>query len=199
MNKTKSDHQNLGSKLELRRQILAAMGEPLKVLDLYAGAGSIWKALSAEFQVASYTPVDVRPRLPDCIPLKVDVRSVGAFDLARFNVIDLDSYGDCWDVWDSLARRIRSRTAVFITYGFQGKGSNWSLSDFLKTASGIPKSWPIPANEDLLRFLGERFAVNSLQQFKTEKALYLQRHASGFGRTHHTPADYYGFLISRLG
>jgi hypothetical protein len=199
MNHNKSDSQSLASKLQLRRQILAALSEPLRVLDLYSGAGEIWKALGKEFPIAAYTPVDVKPRLPGCIPLNVDARSVGAFDLARFNVIDLDSYGDCWEVWDTLSRRIQTRTAVFVTYGFQGKGSNWSLSYFLKTASGIPKSWHIPTNEKLLRFLGERFVVNSLTQFSTEKALYFQRPASGFGSAHHTPTDYYGFLISRPG
>lgn len=197
MNKTKSDHRDLGAKLEIRRQVLRDLAEPLRVLDLYSGEGILWKKLSSEFQVAAYTPVDIEPRVPACIRMNVDARSVRAFDLARFNVLDLDCYGDPWEVWDSLAQRITARTAVFITYGIQGKGSNWPMSNFLKTASGIPAEWTIPTSEKLLHFLGERFIVNSLQRFKTEKALYLQKHASGFASTHHTPVDYYGFLISK--
>ena len=92
------------------------MREPLRVLDLYSGAGVIWNKLGQEFELAAYTPVDIKARLPACIPMKVDARSVRAFDLARLMSL----------IWTAMVtagksrkafRRIKSRTAVFITCG----------------------------------------------------------------------------------
>jgi hypothetical protein len=54
----KTDNHNLRQKVDLRRMLCGAITEPLRVLDLYSGAGKIWSEMRKTFKVASYTPVD---------------------------------------------------------------------------------------------------------------------------------------------
>jgi hypothetical protein len=101
-------------------------------------------------------------------------------------VIDIDTYGDPWEVWEGLRRRITRRLAVFITNGIMGRGEG-SLSLFLRAQAGIPRAWPLPVNEGLIRFLGRRYLVQSLAGFVVERALYLE----------HPRVDYYGLLLDK--
>jgi hypothetical protein len=164
----------------------------LKVLDLFAGEGWIWKRLRRSLEISTYTPVDIRPRQPGTIRMDVTGRSVVAFNPDCFNVIDIDTYGDPWEIWDALRRRLTRRSAVFITHGMVGRGEK-SLSTFLRTASGIPRSWPLPMSDDLMRYLGRRYLIQSLAGLKVERALYLEHLRS----QHLAAVDYYGLLLDK--
>jgi hypothetical protein len=161
--------------------ICRELGEPLRVLDLYAGEGWMWKKLRQSLKIAAYTPVDIRPRQAGTIRMNVTGRSVLGFNPDRFNVIDIDTYGDPWEVWEGLRRRITRRSAVFITNGIMGRGEG-SLSLFLRAQAGIPHAWPLPVNEGLIRYLGRCYFVRSLAGLKVERALYME----------HPHVDYYG-------
>jgi hypothetical protein len=144
--------------------------EPLRVLDLYSGEGRIWQAMREHFTVAAYTPVDKKPRQPGAIRMTVDGRTAQAFDPKKFNVIDIDSYGEPWEVWNALQDRISSPTAVFFTYGHVGLGSI-QISNYLKRANGIPQDWNIPSSVDLARFLGHSYLMRSLYSHKSKNFL----------------------------
>ena len=131
------DNHSLADKVRLREIVCRELGEPLKVLDLFAGEGWIWKRLRRSLEISTYTPVDIRPRQPGTIRMDVTGRSVVAFNPDCFNVIDIDTYGDPWEIWDALRRRLTRRSAVFITHGMVGRGEG-SLSLFLRAQAGIP-------------------------------------------------------------
>lgn len=151
----KTDNKNLPAKLALRRWLIgeAGLGE-LRVLDLCAGKGMIWNHLRKEFKVKSYTPCDRKPRQPGSIPGEADVL-LKAFDLTKFNVIDVDTYGEPWAAWSYLAGRIKEPTAVFLTCGIVAGQGGCNLSKESREAIGIPATWPIPQKKSLAAFAGE--------------------------------------------
>jgi hypothetical protein len=152
----KTDNHNLNQKVALRRIICTQLAEPLRVLDLFAGEGKLWTEMRKTFTLASYTPVDEKPRQPGAIKMKVDARTVRAFDPKQFNVLDLDSYGEPWEIFAALLPNIQPGTAVFLTYGHVGVRSI-RISKFLREQCGIPITWEVPTNAELARFLGRQY------------------------------------------
>lgn len=181
----KTDNHSLKQKVELRREICNAIAEPLKVLDLFAGEGLIWSAMREFHSIEAYTPVDRNPRISGTIKMTVDARTVCAFDPSEFNVIDIDCYGDPFEIWSEIADRITTRTAVFLTHGYVSRSSTM-ISKFLRTASGIPPEWNIPRDTILARRLGRDFLLSSLQPFQVKRALYIER----------ARVTYYGLLLA---
>ncbi len=104
-NQAKTDNRSLALKVELRRRALARAGlASARVLDLFAGEGHVWREMRKHVNITSYAPCDREPRLPGCVKGEAE-RLVLAFDLSRFDVIDIDTYGEPWACWLSAARR----------------------------------------------------------------------------------------------
>jgi len=91
MGRTKTDNSFLSDKVAMRAAHLPP--DPVRVLDCYAGRGTIWRC------VAELTKRDI-------VTLPIDTRDLGFFhlpgdntrymetlDLSRSNVLDLDAYG----------------------------------------------------------------------------------------------------------
>jgi hypothetical protein len=153
VNNKKTDNQHLQQKVDLRSTICSRLSEPLRVLDLFSGEGRVWAAMRQNFNLTSYTPVDQNPRQLGAIKMKVDGRTVRAFNPDKFNVFDIDTYGEPWEVFDAVLPRIRLQTALFLTYGHIGGMGN--ISNYLREACGIPAEWPIPTEGTLARYLGQ--------------------------------------------
>lgn len=181
----KRDNYSLRQKIDLRRQVCALLGQPLKVLDLFAGEGRVWSELRECFELAAYTPVDNKPRMSGTIKMTVDARTVQAFDPDEFNVIDIDCYGEPFEIWAQVAARIGKKTAVFLTHGHVSRSSTM-ISKFLRAASGIPLTWNIPRDVGLARRLGRDFLLSTLQRFQVEKALHIE----------HARVTYYALLLA---
>ena len=181
----KTDNYSLRQKIELRRQVCALLGQPLRVLDLFAGEGRVWWGMKEFSEIESYTPVDQKPRMSGVIKMTVSARTVQGFNLSRFNVIDVDCYGEPWEVWGELAKMITGKTAVFLTHGHVSRQSTM-ISKFLRTAAGISLDWDIPKDASLARRLGRDFLLSSLQPFQVTKALYIE----------HARVTYYGLLLA---
>src|SRR6266851_4569188 len=135
----KTDNNSLPDKCAIRRQVIEeAKLEPLRVLDLFAGEGHIWNELRrnprvvdedhpAGLQVQKYTPVDSAARQPGQIRAKIAPRLIAALNgdeetniftcdgLARYNCVDVDTFGDPFQLWHELLFRIKVPTAVFLT------------------------------------------------------------------------------------
>jgi hypothetical protein len=189
MIKIKTDNRNLRQKVDLRSALCGELAEPLRVLDLYSGEGRIWTAMRQLFQVVSYTPVDEKPRQPGTIKMKVDARTVKAFKIENFNVLDIDSYGEPWGIFEAVLPQIVKPTAVFLTYGMGNMGPrvrNIVISKFLRQACGIPPDWDIPADKNLARFLSRLYLHRKLAGRKA-RCLSVENENVG----------YYGVLISR--
>jgi len=185
--KTKTDNKHLIEKLDIRKRICRELQEPLRVLDLFSGEGKIWRIMGRSFQIASYTPCDKIPKLPGTIRMDVNPRTVQAFDPSFYNCIDIDCYGDPFEIWAALASRIVRPTAVFLTFGHTiGMAGVNSCSKFLRQQNGIPLDWHIPTNRDLVVLLGRRYLAQSM--FAARASLVLA--------VDHAIISYYGALIA---
>jgi hypothetical protein len=110
--------------------------------------------------------------------MKVDARTVRAFNPKQFNVLDLDSYGEPWETFAALLPNIQPGTAVFLTYGHVGMRSV-QISKFLRESCGIPAEWDIPADKDLARFLGQQFLRRHLPG-RAERVLSIENENVGY-------------------
>jgi len=182
----KRDNYSLGQKIELRRQVCSLLRQPLRVLDLFAGEGRVWWGMKEFCEIESYTPVDQKPRMSGVIKMTVSARTVRGFDLSQYNVVDVDCYGEPWEIWNELAKMIRGETAVFLTHGHVSRSSTM-ISKFLRGASGIPLDWNIPKDTCLARRLGRDFLLSTLQPFRVKKALHIE----------HARVTYYGLLLTK--
>lgn len=159
--RTLTDNKSLASKIAIRLETLKRAGlqqQPLRVLDLCAGAGRIWSEMRRHVNVEAYTPVDREPRLAGTIGGDVmDRRVVISLRPETYNVIDVDTYGEPWVPWSYCAERLTQRTAVFLTHGCAGTAPG--LSSYAWRAMGIPPEWK-PPKKLLLVYLSELYCLN---------------------------------------
>ena len=177
----KTDNHSLGDKVALRRLLIRQAGlEPLRVLDLYAGEGTIWQELRRQprlnpnlpadeqpepLHVERYTPVDSAARQVGQLRFKITPRLIAALngdssvaeyagtDLSRYNVIDVDTFGDPFEIWRELLFRIKAKTAVFLTRGKVTYGAGrMPISNVAKRVLGIPEDWDVPGKIELLDY-----------------------------------------------
>ncbi len=199
--KLKTDNQSLDDKTAIRRKVIREGGlEPLRVLDLYAGEGKIWTELRRQsklknapppLNVESYTPIDSVARQPGQIRFKITPRLIAALDedggLSRYNVIDIDCFGDPFAIWQAVLFRIRVPTAVFLTRGRVTYGAGrMPISKLAKTVMGIPEEWDVPGKVELMEY-GDRAQL--LQHCPTAKI------AKGY-QIKLRRVDYYGLLVA---
>lgn len=89
--KTDNAPQAFKAKVDIRRRVLAAVGEA-RVFDAFAGAGEMYSAVWKE--AASYTGCDLKRHFDGRLMFCADNRRVlRAVDLRPFNLFDLDAWG----------------------------------------------------------------------------------------------------------
>lgn len=171
MQQRKTDNKSLNDKLAIRRMICGQVKGPLRVLDLFCGTGRIWSSMRRHFPIETYTPVDKDCRQPGTLRMNITPRTVRAFNPAEFNVIDIDTYGEPWEIWSALATNgIAPGTAVFFTFGHACAGR---ISYWLRAASGIPTDWPIPMDPVFGTYLGRRHFLASMARLDARQAVYI--------------------------
>jgi len=113
------------AKVEIRRNVMAALGEPARVFDGFAGAGHLYRAVWRE--AASYTGCDQRYFADGRRMFVADNRRVlRSLDLAAFNLFDLDAYGSPWEQALIVAARRRVAPGERIGMVFtEGNGLNY--------------------------------------------------------------------------
>jgi hypothetical protein len=165
---TGTDNRRLSAKLELRRWILDEAAFPaLRVLDLCAGEGHIWKAIGERYTLESYLPVDRAPRMAGTIRAPSAAKLASGLDPDRFNVIDIDPYGDPWPIWAALEPRLKKKTAIFLTMGTVLMGT---LSKPTREQLGIPREWHIPPVRRLAWWAAEYLTRGAFRSFRLSKA-----------------------------
>lgn len=154
------DNRSLHSKVKLRRYLLERLGwtDDVRVLDACTGKGLIWTEMEQHVTIKRWTRCDIKPEpgAENGTVLRLSaVQSLSNMDLADFNVIDIDTYGEPWSAYHVLLQRFTTPMAVFLTYGrmVSGRGA----SDWLKEAVGIPRDWNIPRVPQVTDFIGETF------------------------------------------
>jgi hypothetical protein len=187
--------------------------EPLRVLDLFAGEGNIWTEMRREprydldlspeeqihgVQVERYTPVDVASRQAGQLKFKITPRLIAALngdksvdeyagtDLTRYNVVDVDTFGDPFAIWRELLFRIKQPTAVFLTRGKVTYGSGrMPISKLAQKIMGMPAHWNVPGKIELL---------NAADEYQLKQFCPTARITIGL-KTDHPRVDYYGLLV----
>src|SRR5438552_6738132 len=114
--RVKTDNNSLEDKCVLRRLVIAeGQLEPVRVLDLFAGEGHIWNEMRRQSRledapppitIERYTPVDSAVKQTGQLRFKITPRLIASLngdskvteytgnDLGRYNVVDVDTYGD---------------------------------------------------------------------------------------------------------
>ena len=197
----KTDNKSLTDKCELRRFLIEETKmEPLRVLDLFAGEGHIWNELRRvhrdpdapkPLQVTRYTPVDASERQKGQIRAKITPSLIAALDenegLRRYNVIDIDTYGEPWEIWAAVLSRIKQPTLVFLTRGKVTYGGG-KVSNFAKQVMGIPLEWQIPVKLDVFNYADECALKQECATARITKG-YIVALAR---------VDYYGLLVEPI-
>src|SRR3990172_2102615 len=100
---------SLSAKVELRQRVLEAV-QPARVLDLFCGGRSLWRAVWQYAQ--DYVPCDVTPwTIAEASRFVCDNRRLlRSLDLHSFNVFDLDAFGSPWGQMAIPAARRRCHT-----------------------------------------------------------------------------------------
>jgi len=167
----KTDNRNLSAKVALRRHVLDANGiTSCRVLDLFAGEGHIWKAMAKHITLETYMPVDRKPRMAGTVKATITPRFLSALDLTRFNVIDVDTYGEPWEFYLQLLGQITTPSAVFLTCGTlrQGGFGSGGFSTVARKAIGIPDDWETPYSYELKRWAGEYILRSAMLRFQAK-------------------------------
>ena len=183
--------------------------EPLRVLDLFAGEGHIWtdlrrtpRVIDADhprpLQVTRYTPVDSASRQTGQIKFKITPRLIASLNgdndeetftgegLKRYNVIDVDCFGDPFAIWQAVLFRIKTPTIVFLTRGRVTYGAGrMPISKLSKKVLGIPESWDVPGKSELLELADKAQLLQSCPTAHIDFG-YLTRLRR---------VDYYGVLV----
>jgi|GEM_PF-2764173 hypothetical protein len=185
----KTDNGNFDSKVALRRHLLEAYHKDTKpsVLDCCAGQQKIWKALRKDFEI-EYLGLDMKkiPGTLNADSLKFLQRGNGA----RFDVIDIDTYGSPFRHLAAALKFIRKPTTIFLTFGDKGPGG--PQVETIK-ALGIDFEVPVTFRRWLAaEHIGEILA-GMLDKFEVEYAAESERSAFGGG----VPTRYLGLRINQ--
>lgn len=181
----KTDNRSLPTKLAMRTRVLQAAGvTEARVLDVCAGEGRIWDAMRRRIAVAQYVPCDKTSRRPGAFELEA-IQAIRAFDLAEFNVIDIDPYGEPWWVYFTLLPLLRVKTCIFLTCGMTMP----RMSLTMREAAGIPRAWNVPVDMKVLDYAVQFALAKTLDYSIIEFACEAK---SGFGR-------YYGLVVTPKG
>lgn len=155
---------SLSAKVELRQRVLEAV-QPARVLDLFCGGRSLWRAVWQYAQ--EYVPCDVTPwTIAEASRFVCDNRRLlRCLDLTAFNVFDLDAFGSPWEQMMILAARRCWKAdevgAVVITDGSTLKTRFGELPGAMQVLCGftgrrIPAT--LAASDDLRRLALAGFA-----------------------------------------
>lgn len=181
----KTDNANFAVKIEMRLGAMRATGwREFGVLDLCAGASKIWTAVNAEMPLSRYLACDRKPR--SAMVLKGDAEDLAqTIDLALFNVIDIDAYGEPWGALTHVVRRVTSPTLIFLTQGIMATTFNPSFA--IRRASGIPDEWSLPPSRDLVLYLSDRAFRGVLAYGTVSDALYFEKKTARYWAFLFTP------------
>lgn len=125
------------------------MQGPINVLDCTAGYGVLWESLKKNFDINSYYPLDKQKR-PKALKLD-SKRFLKSADLSRFNVIDIDTYGSCFEHYQLLMKNksCPSNLAIFLT-DILVKICGGNVSNKVLESQGIYFALPKPFSEKVL-------------------------------------------------
>lgn len=163
--------KTLADRLLLREVAVAQWlpGLPLRVLDLGAGEGLLWKKLREQLPVQNYLPVDRAPKMPGVMQAKVDMALLSSIGLSQFNLIDCET-DDALELWLAIAMLLSKPAVVCFTVPPKGR-KPW-LAEKQKAMLGIPVAWQnVPADDALHDCLVGRAVQRGAQYARVNQPL----------------------------
>jgi hypothetical protein len=130
------------AKIEIRQNVMAAIGGDVHVFDAFAGEGHMYRAVWS--RAASYTGCDTRWFPDERLAFVCEnQRVMRAIDLQPFNLFDFDSHGAPWEQVTILAKRRRlapgERLGVIMTDGSGMKLKMGSMSHAFAILAGTKR------------------------------------------------------------
>lgn len=155
-------------------------GLPLRVLDLGAGEGLVWKTLREQLPVENYLPVDKSPKMPGTMQAKVDMAMLSSIGLSQFNLIDCET-DDALELWLAIAMLLTKPAVVCFTVPAKGR-KPW-LAHNQKAMLGIPVAWEnVPASERLHEMILEHALQRGAQYARVNQPMlsFAQGRTTGY-------------------
>lgn len=159
----KTDNQNLGAKLHLRRYFLDKYHQqiPASVMDCCQGNGVIWRVLRREYSLAQYWGMDLKAAPGR---LLLDSARVLAQPGWTEDVIDVDTYGSPWEHWLSMLPHVNKPTTVFLTIGFVRMGGGGAMAGEAIKALGLGRLKCPPSLTARLHDLSVEYCIDVARQ-----------------------------------
>ena len=157
---TKTDNKSIANKIFIRKEAIKDLKE-VRVLDLFAGRNVLWNNIETD----KYYGIDLEQNKGK--NLTADTRKVfNSLDLSQFNVIDCDSYGIPYDIYQKILTRtdVKKGTIVLYTaiaYEFTG------LQNDIKEFFGFDKFYskaPTLFNKKAIEFFYELLSLHGVDE-----------------------------------
>lgn len=141
MSKAQTDNSDLGDKIALRLSMLPNK-KTLKVVDAYAGRGTIWKNVQKRYPgKIKITKIDKEQKETDVFMFLGDnTKFLLSLPLHKYDVIDLDAYGVPYEQL-KIVFNSKFKGIVFVTFiqSFMGRINCDFLQDLGYTKAMIDK------------------------------------------------------------
>jgi len=154
------DNTNVGLKVAVREWGLKQITEP-HVLDLFCGYQAIRKLC---YQGMPYLGIDVKPDTP--ADIHCDNREyLKTADLAPWNLMDIDAYGNPWEQFLLISKRKHGRFVCILTECIEFNVNMNSITIGMKGILGIPRKMRISCLGRHLEFMRSVMVKYAEEQF----------------------------------
>ncbi len=163
MSKVQTDNSYLGDKIALRLSMLPKK-KTLKVIDAYAGRGTIWKNIQKRYPgEIKITKIDKEQKEDVFMFLGDNTKFLLSMPLHKYDVIDLDAYGVPYEQLKIIFNS-KFKGLVFVTFiqSFVGRLNDEFLQDLGYTKAMIDKC-PSLFCKDGLRKLERWLSLRGVQ------------------------------------
>ena len=110
----RTDNSNLAAKVQLRAAYLRTYHSSGGIVfDACQGDGKVWGRLRKKFAV-NYQGADIT-RKGHALP--VDSRRMLSVEHWKWDIVDIDTYGEPWAHWEALCKTADHDCTVFLTWG----------------------------------------------------------------------------------
>lgn len=135
----KTDNSRVREKIGLRLEAIAGCGDTVRVLDCFSGEGVLWNEIQKRSdKKITTTRIDRRRDLQGAYMHGDNVKYLQVMNLAVFDVIDLDAYGNPIEQLEIIARRGYSGVVIVTAIATSFASAQTTL---LRKAGFTPAMW----------------------------------------------------------
>lgn len=153
MNKVQTDNSFLADKIALRLSMIPKK-KTLKVIDAFAGTGTIWKNVQRKYKGnIQITKIDKEQKDNAFMFIGDNEKFLASLPIKKYDVIDLDAYGVPYDQLKIIFNRgFKGIVFVIFIQSFVGRLNNEFLQDLGYTKNMIDKCPSLFCKNGLQKF-----------------------------------------------